>query len=560
MVQRFIGLMYKEVPGLHQAAYILALFAVGSQLLAIVRDRLLAHVFGAGPELDLYYSAFRIPDFLFVVFASIVSVYVLLPFVSRANNPDAKSDGSALLSQIFTLFVGLFSATALLFAVFAPLYVEWLFPGLESQYGALVTLLRILLLQAFFLGLSNLCGVVTQAGSRFVLFAISPILYNIGIIFGIVVLYPFFGLNGLVWGVVAGALMHVLIQVPFVVRSKYRFRLTTAFDWSLLRSVLKVAIPRGMTLSVNQVVLLVFTGIATTMTVGSVAVFQFAYNLQSVPLAIVGMSYSVAAFPTLSRLLAENRQKEFNRQLLTALRHIIFWAVPIIFLIIVLRAQIVRVLLGSGAFDWGDTRLTAAVLAIFVVSLLAQAVLLLLIRAFYAGGRTMLPLLVAGFSGLLGITAAISLSQLYLRDTVFAQSVATFFRLEAVSGSEVLVLAVAFVIMQVTQVIILIAISRRVLGVSYRSLGKLLYQALLAGLGGGLAAYATLNFVVSGVDQETFMGIALQGSVAGLIGVVTVVILYRLFGARELNEIFNSFKMRIFRTDVVREVVEDESR
>jgi len=131
------------------------------------------------------------------------------------------------------------------------------------------------------------------------------------------------------------------------------------------------------------------------MAVGSVSVLQFAFNLQSVPLAIIGVSYSVAAFPTLAELLAKQKQLDFNLYVLTAIRHIIFWSLPIVALVIVLRAQIVRVLLGSGSFDWDDTRLTAAVLAVFVVTLTMQAILLLLTRALYAGGRTMLPLILA---------------------------------------------------------------------------------------------------------------------------------------------------------------------
>ena len=553
MVQRFLGLMYKEVRGLHQAAYILALFAFGSQLLAIVRDRLLAHVFGAGQALDLYYSAFRIPDFLFVLFASVVSVYVLLPFINRASSSDLSVKANDILSQIFTLFVGLFTVSALFLAVTAPWYVDTLFPGFYGQYETLTILLRILLVQAFLLGVSNLCGVVTQASNRFILFAVSPILYNFGIILGLIVLYPLFGLPGLVVGVVIGAFLHLGIQVPFVLRSSYSFSLTRNFDWKLIASILKVAIPRGFTLSVNQFVLLIFTGVATTMAVGSVAVFQFAFNLQSVPLAIIGMSYSVAAFPTLSRLLAEGKQTEFNAQLITALRHIIFWSVPAVFLIIVLRAQIVRVLLGSGAFDWGDTRLTAAVLAVFVVSLVAQAILLLLIRAFYAGGRTVLPLLVATFSGIVGIISALSLVRIYEESSAFAILVAQAFRLEAQTGSEVLVLALAFVIMQSTQLIILGMVSRNVLGVRYRPLVSLTAKAALAGLGGALAAYVTLNFVVVGINQNTFVGIALQGMSAGIVGLVMTGLLYRLLRAPEINEIYRSFRVKIFKTDVLAE-------
>jgi putative peptidoglycan lipid II flippase len=552
MVRRVFSLVYKEVRGLHQAAYILALFAFGSQILAIVRDRLLAHNFGAGIELDLYYAAFRIPDLLFVLFASVLSVYVLLPFVNKASHSKGADAGAAVLSQVFTLFLIAYLFISATIILAAPLLVTYLFPGFSEQSAELVLLIRILLLQPFLLGVSSLCGVVTQMNHRFILFAISPLLYNVGIIIGIAVLYPIFGLVGLVAGVVLGALGHLAVQVPFVRQSTFSFSPVSNIDWRLMVRVLSVSIPRALTLSVNQIVLLVLVGMASFMAVGSVSTFQFAFNLQSVPLAIIGMSYSVAAFPTLSYLYAKQDQTGFNLQLLTAFRHIIFWAIPITFLVVVLRAQIVRVLLGSGAFDWADTRLTAALLAIFVVSLLAQAVLLLLIRAFYAGGKTLLPLIIAVFSGAISIILAFVLRDFYFANPQLATTVQNLFRLDNVFGAEVLVLAIAFMSGQFIQVAALVLVSRRTFKVSYTSLFYLLCQSVLAGLAGGLTAYIALNKVVDGINQDTFIGVLLQGGVAGVAGVCAVIAVYMFLGSPELKEIYRSFQSKIFKIDVIK--------
>ena len=551
MVKRMFKFVYQEVRGLHQAAYILALFAFGSQILALIRDRLLAHTFGAGIELDLYYAAFRIPDLLFVLFASVLSIYVLLPFVSRAKETKNAAAGAAVLSQIFSLFLWVYVVVAGALALLAPWYVPIIFPGFAAETATLTVLLQILLLQPFLLGLSSLCGVVTQMNHRFILYALSPLLYNLGIILGIVLLYPTFGLTGLAGGVVIGALGHLLIQVPFVLRSQYAFRLLPRIDWGLIRSVLVVSIPRALTLSVNQVVLLVLIGMASVMAVGSVSVFQFAFNLQSVPLAIIGMSYSVAAFPTLSSLFAKQDHAGFNRQLLTALRHIIFWSVPIIALVIVLRAQIVRVLLGSGAFDWSDTRLTAAMLAVFVVALLAQAILLLLIRAFYAGGRTMLPLIVALGSGAVSIGLAFFFQAVYARNPDLQQQLNEFLRLSEVAGTEVLVLALAFVLGQFIQLIVLMAVSTRTFQISYRPLARLFIEACIAGVAGALTAYVTLAFVVSGINQETFLGIFIQGLAAGVMGLIAIILAYAAVGAPELKEIYRSFHAKLRKSDII---------
>lgn len=551
MVTRVLNLFYREIRGLHQAAYVLALFALASQILAIVRDRMLANQFGAGPELDVYYAAFRIPDLLYVLFASMLSVYVLLPFVARARTI-GEAEGQEILGQMFTFFLWSYSAIALIVFVLAPWLVGLLFPGFaDSAQTEVVLLLRVLLLQPLLLGLSSLLGVVTQLQNRFVIYALSPVLYNVGIITGVVVFYPWFGLIGLVYGVVLGALLHVVIQWPLVRQSSLSFTFRPKINWALLREVSGVAIPRAITLSLGQLHLLVLVSLASTMAVGSVAVLQFAYNLQSVPLAIIGMSYSIAAFPTLVELLAQEKRQEFNAYVLTALRHIIFWSFPVVALVIVLRAQIVRVLLGSGSFDWSDTRLTAATLGIFVISLVAQSMLLLLVRAFYAGGHTRLPLLLTFFGSVVGSVAAYGMYTWFIHSTVLQQFFATALRLENVPGVEVLMLPLGFTIGMLVQVMVMLYFMSRSFQMSFDGMARHFIVSLCAATMGGIVAYLTLMFVVEGINQERFIGIFIQGAAAGLSGVVAVIVTYRIFGSPELHEIYQSFRSRIFKVDVI---------
>lgn len=550
MVRRALSLMYSEIRGLHQAAYLLALFALGSQVLAIVRDRTLAHTFGAGAELDLYYAAFRVPDLLYVIFVSVLSVYVLLPFVERARAAGGETAAARVLSQCFTLFVVAYTVAAGLLMLTAPLFAPWLFPGLAEAQVTLTTLLQILLLQPLLLGISTLCGVVTQAERRFVVYAISPLLYNVGIIVGVVLLYPYLGLPGLAVGVVLGALGHVLVQVPLLLQSPLSFSLVRRIEWSLMREIVLAAIPRAATLSIHQLVLFVLVGMATTMAVGSVAVFQFAYNLQSVPLAIIGMSYSVAAFPMLAAFIAKNDHDSFNEHVLSALRHIIFWSLPIIGLVIVLRAQLVRALYGTGSFDWSDTRLTAAVLAMFIISLWGQSILLLLVRAFYAAGKMVTPLVVALGTAVLTVTAALVL-RVHTDDAAWRLFWEAVFRLSGVPGTEVLALASAFTVGIIVEAIVLLYLFRRTFGLSVRSLGRLLVQAIVASGLGAVAAYLTLNFVVDGINQERFVGIVLQGLSAGLVGLVVIVASYAAMRSRELSELYRSLRARIFKANVI---------
>ena len=555
MVRKVIDMVYKEVRGLHQAAYILALFAFGSQILALLRDRLLAHQFGAGAELDIYYAAFRLPDLLFVLFASSLSVYVLIPFVSSAIKGGDDKKGSQLLSEVFSVFLFIYIAIALGCFIFAPVFLPVIFPGIQDQ-ATLILLARILLLQPLLLGVSNLFGVVTQLGHRFVIYALSPILYNLGIILGILVLYPLIGLPGLVVGVVLGALLHVVVQWPLVLKGPLKIAFTLHFDWKRLGSVLVLSVPRALTLSMQQLVLLVLISLASAMTAGSVAIFQFAYNLQSVPLAIIGVSYSVAAFPILAELYSKSDREKFSLHVITALRHIIFWSVPAIALIIVLRAQLVRVVLGSGAFDWADTRLTAAVLALLCLSLLAQAVYLVVMRAFYAGGKTMIPFYITLLGSLLAIASSYGFLLLYSAHEKAHAVISTFMRLEGVAGSEVLAIAFGYSLAVIVQALVLTIIMGRVFSIRLLPILRPLIYSFCAATVGGLVAYVTLNTVVEGVDQGRLLGIFIQGGIAGIAGVFGVVITYAYFKSPELKEIYKSFHKKILKTDVLAPEVE----
>jgi putative peptidoglycan lipid II flippase len=359
------------------------------------------------------------------------------------------------------------------------------------------------------------------------------------------------GVAGLAVGVVLGALGHMMVQWPLVRKTELAFGFVTDIDWLLVRRVITVALPRAFTLAWGQTQLLILVTFASTMTIGSVAVFQFAYNLQSVPLAIIGMSYSVAAFPVLADLLARSEREKFLSYVTTALRHIMFWAIPIAALVIVLRAQLVRVLLGSGSFNWEDTRLTAAALALFALALVGQSIALLLVRAFYAGGYTKIPFYVVAAGSGLGAASAFWLLTLYHTLPAFADTVTSLLRLYGVSGGEVLMLPLGFVLGVVAEVILLLFFFARKFKFSLHTLVRPFFTALLAGVVGAQVAYLTLSFIVEGVNQEKFIGIFIQGGVAGLLGLCGVIASYALLRSPELEEIIKAFRARLFKTDVV---------
>ncbi len=545
MVHRVLNIVYKEVRGLHQAAYILAIFTFGSQLLALIRDRLLAHQFGAGIELDLYYTAFRIPDFLYVLFASTLSVYVLIPFIVKRIEQKNYEEAKYLLSQIFSLFLFVYGACAILAMIFAPKIVTYVFPGFTGEVETLVLLIRILLVQPLLLGVSSLFGVITQLEQRFVLYALSPLVYNLGIIFGLLFLYPHFGISGLALGVVLGALGHIFIQLPFLRGNALSPRFVVKFNWTDVAAVCKTSVIRAVTLSLHQMVLLGLIGFASIMTVGSVSVFQFAFNLQSVPLAIIGVSYSVAAFPLLAQLFAEKKYELFGENITTTLRHILFWSLPTIALFVVIRAQFVRVVLGTGAFDWNDTRLTAAILALFILSLASQAMHLLLVRALYAAQNTRLPFYVTIFSSF----GALLLSLYFYGVLISHGDVYTFFeslmRLEGVKGIEVLALPLGYSSALILHSIVLLLLSQKYICIRARSIAISFMHATIASLAAGYVAYVILNLFATGIETDTLLTVFSQGLIAGIGGLFTFVLIQFFCKSKELFEIGNTLKKRL---------------
>ena len=546
MVERLLKMMYREIGGLHEAAYLLAGFVFLSQLLALVRDRLLAHFLGAGAELDIYYAAFRIPDFLYVSLASLVASAVLIPFIVPKLGKG--EEAHAFFNSIFTLFFGIIVVVSTIVFFAMPALSKFVIPGLsDSAQAELITLSRILLLSPFLLGLSGLFASVTQSLRRFFVYALSPALYNIGIIIGIVFFYPTLGLSGIVYGVVLGALLHMLIQLPVLIKNGFIPRFTFRFNWEEIGQVIVVSLPRTITLSAHHLTLLVLIALASFMKEGSISVFNLSFNLQSVPLSIIGVSYSVAAFPTLARLFSNGDREAFVNQITTAIRHIIFWSLPILVLFIVLRAQIVRTILGTGLFDWSATRLTAAALALFVVSVAAQGLMLLFVRGYYAAGKTSKPLVINIFSSLFIILSAFFLVRLFDSSDFFRYFIESLFRVEDLEGTEVLMLPLAFSLGVLMNVIVLWVAFRKDFEVSAGEVWRTLRGSFSASIIAGFLAYESLRIFGALFDLNTFWGIFLQGVFSGIIGMGAWILLLKIMRSKELEEIGASLKRTLWK-------------
>lgn len=548
---RLIQKLTEGTYSMHKAALLIAALSLVSQLLAIVRDKILAHMFGAGEVLDIYYAAFRIPDLLYALVSSVLAAIIFLPlFRERADMSKEKSD--YFTHSVFTIFIIAATTLSVVAFVCMPFLVHISAPGFTAEkMQELVLLSRILLLSPILLGVSNLIGSLLQSTKKMFLYALAPVAYNVGIIAGIIFLAPIFGIQGIVYGVLVGALLHILIQLPALRAENIQLKLTRTIDWFGVKELVFTALPRVATLGLIQLSQLYLVSVATTLAVGSVAVFTFAFNIQTVPLSLIGVSYSVAAFPVLVQLFQKSEIQALWGSVISAMRHIIFWSIPVICFAVVFRAHIVRLLYGSGEFTWTDTRLTAAVFAIMIISLAAQGLSLLFMRTLYAMRYSYVPL----FGQITALAATFVVSGLgffvWQKYPIFQYFLESLFRVEGIQGTSVMIIALAHALSSITLTAFLwISIHKAIPFARSSVCRRVFIHSLGASLVGASVCYGVLVLLTPYISLETFFGVLSSAVIAAFFGGVAWFVILYILGSIELHEFTQALKKRFWKTEV----------
>ena len=280
-MDKVLRIFSREYVNINQAAILLGLFAFLSQVLGLFRDRSIAHFIGPGAELDIYYAAFRVPDLIFISIASLASITVLIPFLSQRLNKESggMAEAKKLLSDIFTAFFLLITAVAGLSFFLMPYFTSIIAPGFSPEIQAkVVELSRIMLLSPILMGLSNLFGTVTQLFRKFFIYALSPIFYNLGIILGVIFLYPAFGIAGLALGVAAGAGMHFLIQFFASRLCGLAPGFSLSVNWAEVKAVALTSLPRTLGLAFNNIALIAIIALASFLAAGSISIFNLSLS------------------------------------------------------------------------------------------------------------------------------------------------------------------------------------------------------------------------------------------------------------------------------------------
>jgi putative peptidoglycan lipid II flippase len=552
-MEKILKIFNKEYSNINQAAILLGFFAFLSQILALFRDRSFAHFIGPGPLLDSYYAAFRVPDLIFISIASLASFTVIIPFiVAKMSGENVTEEARKYLNDIFTVFFIAMVIVSFIAFLFMPYLAPFIAPGFSPLMQTKVVILsRIMLLSPIFMGLSNLFGAVTQIFRKFFIYSLSPILYNIGIIIGAVFLYPFFGIYGLAMGVAFGAFMHFGIQALTSSTLGFTPKFSLSINFSEIKSVVLTSLPRTLGLAFNNLALIAIIALASFLKGGSISIFNFAFNLQSVPLNIIGISYAVATFPTLAKSFSLGKMDEFKNHLKSSARAIVFWSLPVLFLFIVIRAQIVRVILGSGSFSWDNTRLVAASLAIFSISILAQGMITLCSRAYYAIGDTKRPLIINLSCSILIIILSFFFIHLFETAPVWRYFIESLLKVGDISGTEVLMLPLAYSLGTILNAVLHWYFVRKDFMRGESFITKTFFQSLGAAFFLGLVAYIGLNILSPIFGTTTLIGVFLQGFISGILGITAAILLLHLLKNKELEDITQALKTKFWRTKVV---------
>ncbi len=502
------------------ATVLLGMAQLGSRVLGLLRDRLLATGIGPGPQLDAYYAAFRVPDFIFNILILGAISAAFIPVFAGYLASGKRREADYVASSVLTMgMLALVTVGALAF-VFAPQLMPLVAPGFSGeQLDEVVLLSRIMLLSPIFFGLSGIFGSMLNSHNRFVAYATAPLFYNLGIIAG-ALLAPHFGIYWLAVGVVTGAFLQMLVQFWAIGKVGFRFRPGIDVRHPGVKRILILMLPATLGVAVTQINLLVETIIASTLNEGSLSQFFLATSLAMLPVGVVGASFATAVFPRLAQAASQKQEALFTEHLIGVIRQILFFVIPCSIAMMVLRAQIVRLIYGAGNFDFQDTRYVTTLLGILAVSLFAQALIPLLTRGFYALRNIKTPVLISILSMVINISLAVLL--------VF------------VTDNGVAGLAIAFSVASIVQVALLFFfLSAKVPALEDAAMISAVSRIIAASLAMGAAMYGTLYgiaFLAESLQNSyTVLYFALQTLGAAGVGGAVYLITARLLRVPEAS-------------------------
>lgn len=482
-----------------------------SNLASLLRTMLTARIFGAGEVLDAFNAAHRLPDILFNLVAGGALASAFIPTFTEFLEKDDRAGGWKLASGIANLVVLILTLVSALTWVFAEPVVAQLAPDFSpAQQSLTIELLRILLLSPVIFGISGLIMGVLNTHQKFLLPALAPTMYWSGMIFGLLVFTPTMGIQGLAWGTVLGAGLHLIVQLPGLLKLRERrFTFSLGLRLPAVRGVGRLMAPRLLGVAIVQLNFLVNIIIASGLPEGSLSAIDYAWRIMTMPQVVIAQAIAVAALPTFSAQIARGEPGEMRASLAGTIRSIVFLSLPATLGLILLRSPVVAMLYERGEFDAASTDLVTWALLWYTIGLVGHSLVEIVSRAFYALHDTKTPVFIG--------TGAMSLNVIF--SLTFP---AWFTRLGwAPHGG----LALANSLATTLEMVVLLALMRRRLdGLEGRSILVGAGQAVVAGLVMSFGLIFLLNaFAGQPVWVLALGGILLGGGIyAGLLFLLRV--------------------------------------
>lgn len=396
LVKRGLTAFVSKQTNIFSAALFIILTTVLSQILGIVKYRLLVSFFGASSDLGVFVAAFKIPDFISQVVVAGALSASFIPIFSEYLTRDQKKEGFSFTSSVITLMLAAYLVLSVIIFIFAYQLSAMLAPGFTpEQLQLMANLMRIIQVAQVFFVLGTVITALLQSFQHFLIPGIASTFYNLGIILGILLFAPGFGIYGATVGVLIGAILFSVIQFPTLFLTGFRFSPKVVITHSV-QKLFHLMVPRSLTLIVNQVAILASVYFASLISARSLVILDLAQTLMMAPVLLFGQSIAQASFPALS--LKKENKEEFTAIFVSSFNQILYLTLPISALLIVLRIPVVRLVYGASDFDWAATVSTGLTLAMFAISIGAQALIYLYSRVFYSVKDSKTPLFITLFS------------------------------------------------------------------------------------------------------------------------------------------------------------------
>lgn len=427
--QKGLSFLLRKQNNILSAAAVLATTIIISQILGLIRQRLLVSIFGASNTLGIYLASSKLPDFLFQILIAGALSSAFIPVFSEYLGKKKYEEASRLGSSLLLIGLCFFLVLGLILFIFSEKFSMLIAPGFTaSQIELMAYLTRIIIFGELLFIIGSFFAAVLQCYNHFFIPGIASAFYNLGIIIGIKLLSPVVGISSAAFGVVLGSLIFVLIQFPLVRRVGFSFRPSLSFRTKGVFDVIRLMVPRTLSIGVYQVgAILIVTLISFLPNPGrNYVIFDYAQTLSFAPVVLFGQAIAQAAFPVLSR--ERDNLLNFKATFLTSFNQMLYLVLPVSALFLVLRIPIVRLIYGASQFDWPATVLTGSTLAFFSLSIFASSLNYLIARGFYSLHDTKTPLIIGTvttiFMLLLGFVF-VFLNRLGVESVAFAFSIST---------------------------------------------------------------------------------------------------------------------------------------